>query len=43
MAQILDYRIDMGKDSRWEIITADPAAKQNLLYLQEINKKYEDL
>lgn len=40
MAQILDYRIDMGKDSRWEIITADPAAKQNLLYLQEAGLFY---
>ncbi len=40
MAQILDYRIDMGKDSQWEIITADPAAKQNLLYLQEAGLFY---
>lgn len=40
MAQILDYRIDMGADSRWEIITADPAAKQNLLYLQEAGLFY---
>ncbi len=40
MAQTLDYRIDMGKDSQWEIISADPAAKQNLLYLQEAGLFY---
>lgn len=40
MAQSLDYRIDMGKDSQWEIITADTAAKQSLLYLQEAGLFY---
>lgn len=40
MPQILDYRIDMGEDSRWEIISASASAKQNLLYLQEAGLFY---
>ena len=40
MAQQLAYRIDMEKRSRWEIISANAAAKQNIMYLQEAGMFY---
>ena len=40
MKPVLDYRIDMKKDSRWEIVSADGAAKQHLIYLQETGLFY---
>ena len=40
MEQILDYRIDMGEHSQWEIVSASPPAKQHLLYLQEVGLFY---
>lgn len=40
MAQQLEYRIDMEERSQWEIITPNAAAKQNLIYLQEIGLFY---
>ena len=35
MAELLQYRIDMEPQSRWRIVTVDPAAKPGLLHLQE--------
>ena len=35
MAELLQYRIDMEPQSRWRIVTVDPAAKTGLLHLQE--------
>jgi len=40
MAQQLAYRIDMEKRSRWEIVSANASAKQNLMYLQEAGMFY---
>ncbi len=40
MAQRLVYRIDMEKRSRWEIISANVSAKQNIMYLQEAGMFY---
>lgn len=40
MEQLLDYRLDIGEQSRWEIISASAAAKQHLLYLQEVGDFY---
>lgn len=36
MAQILQYQLDMDKRSRWRIVTAHPAAKADLIYVQEV-------
>lgn len=36
MPHMLDYRIDMEPRSQWEIISVNEAAKQNLLYVQEL-------
>ena len=40
MAHLLDYRIDMEPRSQWEIISVNEAAKQNLLYVQEVGLFY---
>lgn len=32
---VLHYNLDMSPESRWEIVSADPFARDNLLYLQE--------
>ena len=40
MPHMLDYRIDMEPRSQWEIISVNEAAKQNLLYVQELGLFY---
>lgn len=40
MAKELQYRLDLGPNSRWNYNTAIPGAKQNLLYLQEVGDFY---
>ena len=35
MEQSMDYRIDMAEHSVWNVISATPYVKQNLMYLQE--------
>lgn len=35
MAEVLQFRIDMEPQSRWRIVTVDPAAKNGLLHVQE--------
>ncbi len=40
MAQLLEYRIDMEDRSKWEIVSANPTAKQTLMYLQEAGMFY---
>ena len=35
MELTLDYRLDMGAQSQWEIISVSTLAKQHLMYLQE--------
>ena len=40
MAQHVVYRIDMDQRSRWEIISANVSAKQNVMYMQEAGLFY---
>jgi len=40
MKPVLDYRIDMKADSRWDIVSAHSSAKQHLIYLQEAGLFY---
>lgn len=40
MAQILQYQLDMDKRSRWQIVTVHPAAKAELIYVQEVGDFY---
>lgn len=40
MAEILHYQLDMDKSSRWQIATVHPAAKTDLLYVQEVGDFY---
>ena len=40
MAQILHYQLDMDKRSRWQIVTVHPAAKSDLIYVQEVGDFY---
>lgn len=35
MAQQLQYQLDHGAESQWHIVSATPAARGNLLYMQE--------
>ena len=40
MAEILHYELDMDKRSRWQIATVHPAAKAELIYVQEVGDFY---
>lgn len=40
MAEILQYQLDMDKRSRWQIVTVHPAAKADLIYVQEVGDFY---
>jgi len=36
MAELLQFHIDMSPDSVWRLVTVDPAAKADLLHVQEV-------
>lgn len=40
MAEILHYKLDMDTRSRWQIATVHPAAKTDLIYVQEVGDFY---
>lgn len=40
MAEVLQYKLDMDKRSRWQIATVHPAAKTDLIYVQEVGDFY---
>lgn len=40
MAKVLQYQLDMDKRSRWQIATVHPAAKAELVYVQEVGAFY---